>query len=178
MISEKVQTILNEQIKNELESYYIYLSMVSYFQSENLDGMAHWMRIQAHEEMMHAMKFFDHISERGGTVTLLNLTQLKTTWKSPLEAWKNACEHEKFITGKIHGIMKLIRKENDYAAEPLVAWFVSEQIEEEANAEKILRQMENIGDSKQGLFMLDRELAARAFPTGSPLDPAAYNAAT
>lgn len=178
MISEKVQTIMNEQIKNELESYYIYLSMVSYFHSENLDGMAHWMRTQAHEEMIHAMKFFDHIIDRGGKVTLLDLKQLKTTWKSPLEAWKDAYAHEQFITGTIHNIMKLIRKENDYTAEPLLAWFVNEQIEEEANTEKILRQMENIGDSKQGLFMLDKELGARMFPPGSPLDPAAYNTAT
>ncbi len=178
MINNKVQAIMNEQIKNELESYYIYLSMVSYFHSENLDGMAHWMRTQAHEEMIHAMKFFDHIIDRGGKATLMDLKQLKTTWKSPLEAWKDAYAHEQFITGKIHAILKLVRKENDYTAEPLLAWFVNEQIEEEANTEKILRQMENIGDSKQGLFMLDRELATRAFPPGSPLDPAAYNVTT
>jgi len=177
MIGEKTQAIMNEQIKNELESYYIYLSMVSYFHSENLDGMAHWMRIQAHEEMTHAMKFFDHIIDRGGKATLLDLKQLKTTWQSPLEAWKDAYDHEKFITGKIHSIVKLVRKENDYTAEPLLAWFVNEQIEEEANTEKILRQMERIGDSREGLYMLDRELGARIFPPGSPLDPAAYSAA-
>lgn len=178
MINDKVQAIMNEQIKNELESYYIYLSMVSYFHSENLDGMAHWMRAQAHEEMIHAMKFFDHIIDRGGKATLMDLKQLKTTWKSPLEAWKDAYAHEQFITGKIHAILKLVRKENDYTAEPLLAWFVNEQIEEEANTEKILRQMERIGNSKEGLFMLDKELGARIFPAGSPLDPAAYNVAT
>jgi ferritin len=178
MIGEKVQTIMNEQIKNELESYYIYLSMVSYFQSENLDGMAHWMRAQAHEEMIHAMKFFDHIIDRGGKATLMDLKQLKTTWKTPLEAWKDAYAHEQFITSKIHNILKLVRKENDFTAEPMLAWFVNEQIEEEANTEKILRQMERIGNSKEGLFMLDKELGARMFPVGSPLDPAAYNVAT
>ncbi len=178
MINNKVQAIMNEQIKNELESYYIYLSMASYFHSENLDGMAHWMRTQAHEEMIHAMKFFDHIIDRSGKAILMDLKQLKTDWKSPLEAWKDTYAHEQFITGKIHAILKLVREENDYTAEPLLAWFVNEQIEEEANTEKILRQMENIGDSKQGLFMLDRELAARAFPPGSPLDPAAYSVAT
>jgi ferritin len=124
------------------------------------------------------MKFFDHIIDRGGTATLLDLKQLKTSWSSPLEAWKDACDHEKFITGKIHGILNRVRAENDYTAEPLLAWFVNEQIEEEANTEKILRQMERIGDSREGLFMLDRELGTRIFPPGSPLDPAAYNAAT
>jgi ferritin len=173
-----MRDLMNEQIKNELESFYIYLSMVAYFHAQNLDGMAHWMRCQAHEEMIHAMKFYDHIIDRGGTVELLNLKQLKTKWKSPLEAWQDTLEHEKFITAKIHDLVKLSRKENDIASDTLLNWFSKEQIEEESNAEKVLRQMEMIGDSKQGIYLLDRDLAARIFPVGSPLDPAAYNLAT
>ena len=178
MIGKKMRDLMNEQIKNELESYYIYLSIVAYFHSRNLDGMAHWMRCQAHEEMIHAMKFYDHIIDRGGTVELLNLKQLKTKWKSPLEAWQDTLEHEKFITAKIHDLVKLSRKENDIASDTLLNWFSKEQIEEESNAEKVLRQMEMIGDSKQGIYLLDRDLATRIFPAGSPLDPAAYNLAT
>ena len=178
MIGKKMRDLMNEQIKNELESYYIYLSMVAYFHSQNLDGMAHWMRCQAHEEMIHAMKFYDHIIDRGGTVELLNLKQLKTKWKSPLEAWQDTLEHEKFITAKIHDLVKLSRKENDIASDTLLNWFSKEQIEEESNAEKVLRQMEMIGDSKQGIYLLDRDLATRIFPAGSPRDPAAYNLAT
>ena len=167
---------MNEQIKHELESYYIYLSMVAYFHSVNLDGMAHWMRVQAHEEMIHAMKFFDHIVNRGGTVTLLDVKQLKTVWKSPLEAWKDAYAHEQFITGKIYNLVKIARKDNDFASETLLNWFTNEQIEEEANTDKVARQVELVENSKEGLFMLDRELGARVFPAGSPLDPVAYNA--
>ena len=165
---------MNEQVKNEMESAYIYLSMVAWFHSQNLDGMAHWMRCQVHEETIHAMKFIDHIIDRGGTVELLDLKQLKKTWKSPLEAFADAYAHEQFITGKIHDLIKLARKENDFSAEPLLNWFNNEQIEEENNAEKIMRQLEQIGGSKEGLFMLDRELGARIFVAGSPFDPAAY----
>lgn len=175
MIGKKMHDAMNEQVKNELESCYIYLSMVAYFHSGNLDGMAHWMRCQAHEEMIHAMKFFDHIIDRGGQVTLLNLRQLKTAWKSPLEAWQDTLEHEKFITSTIHNLVKLSRKENDIASDTMLSWFSKEQVEEESNAEKILKQMEMIGDNKQGIYLLDRDLAARIFPAGSPLDPLAYN---
>jgi ferritin len=178
MIGKKLRDAMNEQIKLELESYYIYLSMVAYFHSRNLDGMAHWMRCQAHEEMNHAMKFFDHLIDRDATVELLNLKQLKTTWGSPIEAWQDALEHEKFITSKIHALVKISRKENDIASDTLLNWFSKEQIEEEANPEKILKQLEMIGDSKQGIYLLDRDLAARVFPAGSPLDPLAYNLAT
>jgi ferritin len=174
MIGKKMFDAINEQIKNELESAYIYLSMTAYFHGQNLDGMAHWMRVQVHEETIHAMKFFDHLTNRGSSPVLLDLKQLKTAWKSPLEAWKDAYAHEQFITGKIHALMKIARKENDYTAEPLLAWFANEQIEEESNTDKVVRQLERVGESKQGLFMLDRELGTRIFPAGSCFDQAAY----
>ena len=177
MIPDNVRNLMNEQIKNELESAYIYHSMVAYFHSRNLDGMAHWMRCQVHEETIHAMKFFDHIIDRGGNVKLLDLKQLKATWSSPKEAWADAYEHEQFITGKINAIMKAARESNDFSAEPLLNWFINEQIEEEASTSKILEQMKLIGDSKDGLLMLDKELGARIFPPGSPYDPVAYKAA-
>ncbi len=98
-----MQKAINDQIKHELESFYIYLSMVSYFYASNLDGMAHWMRCQAHEEMNHAMKIFDHILDRGGKVILKDLAQLKIEWASPAEAFQDAYNHEQFISGKING---------------------------------------------------------------------------
>jgi ferritin len=136
------------------------------------------MRVQSHEETIHAMKFFDHIVDRGGQVTLPDLKQLKTAWKSPLEAWKDAYAHEQFITSKVHAILKVVREESDYTAEPLLNWFVKEQIEEEKNTDGISRQFERIGESKDGLYLLDKELAARAWPAGSPFDPLAYNVPT
>ncbi len=174
MIPDRVNEAMNEQIKNELESYYIYLSMAAYFHSISLDGMAHWMRTQAHEEMTHAMKFMDHIIDRGGKVNLLDLRQLKTEWSSPLEAWEDAYKHEQFISSKINELTTISREEKDYPSEPMLAWFAAEQIEEEATSGKIADEVAMVGDAKAGLILLDRELGARAFPAGSPLDPAAY----
>ena len=177
MINPRMFEAVNEQIKHELESAYIYLSMVGYFHGANLDGMAHWLRVQVHEETIHAMKFFDHLTSRGASVVLLDLRQLKTVWKNPLEPWKDAYAHEKFITEKIHALTRIAREEKDYTAEPLLNWFLNEQIEEENNTDKISRQVEMIGDSKEGLFLLDRELGTRVYPAGSCFDPAAYNLA-
>lgn len=177
MIKQEVLNAMNDQINYELESYYIYLSMAAYFSSLNLDGMAHWMRVQAHEEMIHAMKFFDHIIDRGGKVQLKDVKQLKTTWSNPKEAWDNAYEHEQLITSRINNLLAISRSNQDYASEPLLAWFVNEQIEEEVNTSKISQQMSLIKDDSQGLFMLDKELSTRPFPPGSPFDPMAYNVA-
>ncbi len=177
MIKKKLLDAVNAQIKNELESAYIYLSMCAYFHSQNLDGMAHWMRCQVHEETIHAMKFFDHILDRGGEVQLPDLKQIKQTWKSTAEAWKDALEHERFITAKIHDLIRIAREENDYTAEPLLAWFSNEQIEEESQTEKIVQKLAMIGGSTEGLYMLDRELATRVFVPGSCFDPVAYSVA-
>jgi ferritin len=161
MINEKVRKAFNEQIKHELESAYIYLSMVAYFNSAGLDGMAQWMRVQTKEEVEHAMKFFDHINERDGRVELQPLKPLKMDWSSPLEAFQDAYEHEQFITGKIHDLVKLAREEGDEPGGIFLQWFVTEQVEEEANASKIVQMLERIGDAGHGLLMLDRELGKR-----------------
>lgn len=173
MIGDRLNEAMNEQIKNELESYYIYISMAAYFHSMSLDGMGHWMRCQAHEEMSHAMKFMQHIIDRGGKVVLHDVRQLKNDWASPREAFKDAYAHEQFISGKINELTSIAREEKDYASEPLLAWFSDEQVEEEAASGKIADEMEMIGEDKSALLMLDRELAQRLFPPGSPFDPAA-----
>ena len=167
MIGKKLNDAINDQIKNELESYYIYLSMAAYFHSKALDGMGHWMRVQAHEEMVHAMKFMNHLIDRGGKVVLKDLKQLKIVWKSPLEAFQDAYKHEQFITGKINDLTTIARQEKEYASEPLLAWFSDEQIEEESNTSKIMEQIAMVGADKSGLLMLDRELG------GGPTRPAA-----
>ena len=178
MIPDKLAKAINEQIKNEMESAYIYLSMAAYFHSLSLDGMGHWMRCQAHEETIHAMKFMDHLIDRGAQVKLLDLSSLKTNWSSPAEAWKDAYAHEQFVTSKINNLTTIAREVRDYQSEPLLAWFIKEQIEEEATSSKIAGEIEMVGDSKSALLMLDRELGGRAFPLGSPFDPLAYAQAT
>jgi ferritin len=161
MINEKVRKAINEQIKHELESAYIYLSMVAYFHSINMDGMAQWMRVQTREEVAHAMKFFDHVQQRDGRVELQPLKPLKTDWSSPLEAFQDAYKHELFITGKINDLVKLAREQGDEPAAILLQWFVSEQVEEEANASKIVQTLERVGDSGPGLLMVDSQLGKR-----------------
>ncbi|MBD3237542.1 MAG: ferritin [Candidatus Eisenbacteria bacterium] len=174
MIPEKIQAAFNEQIREEMESAYIYLSMAAYFESQGLEGMATWMRSQTAEEVAHAMRFFDHISERGGRVSLQGLKQPQAEWNSPLEAFQAAYKHEQYITQKIHELVDLATAERDHPAHAMLQWFVTEQVEEEASTSKIVEQLERIGDSGNGLLMLDRELGRR--PIGSGFAPPAPEA--
>lgn len=168
MIGQRIEQAFNEQIKHELESSYLYLAMSGYFVGRALDGMAHWMRVQSQEELGHAMRFFDHIGERGGTVSLASLELLAGGWNSPLAAFEAAFDHERFITGKIDALVDLARQEGDHAAEIFLQWFVSEQVEEESSATKVVELLKRIGDSAQGLILADRELGTRPTDTAAP----------
>ncbi len=161
MISKKVQDAFNEQIQAEMFSSYLYLSMAAYFHSINMDGMAKWMHVQTKEENDHAMKFFQHIIDRGGKVELMQIDKPKTEWTSPLEVFSEAYKHEKYITGRINNLVKLAEEESDNAASVFLQWFVNEQVEEEANTSKITEILKKIGDSANGLFMLDSQLGKR-----------------
>ncbi len=163
MINEKIERAFNEQIKNEIYSAYLYLAMAAYFNRQGWDGMANWMKVQAQEEMTHAMKFYDHIIDREGRVELLALDKPPSEWASPLEAFKAAYKHEQTVTAMIQNLAKLSTEESDFTSRPLLDWFLNEQIEEEATASRIAQQLERIGSSADGLAMLDKELGSRVF---------------
>jgi len=165
MLSKNVSDVMNEQINNEFYAAYIYLSMSAYFESLNLPGFARWMRAQALEETEHAMKFFDHINDRGGRVALQPIAAPPVEFDSPLAAFEAAHAHEKKVTAMINNIYNIVLKENDYPARSMLQWFVDEQVEEEKNALDIVEQLKMIGDNKMGLLMLDRELGQRS-PAG------------
>ena len=161
MLSKSMQDAINEQIKNELYSAYLYLSMSAYCETNSLPGFAHWMRMQSQEEVEHAMKFFDFVNERGGRVVLQAIDQPPLEFESPRAVFEQTLEHERKVTGMIHSLYELALEEKDYAAQILLHWFIDEQVEEESSAAQILDTLEMIGDKGQALVMLDRELGKR-----------------
>lgn len=163
MLSKKMEEALNEQINAEFESAYLYLSMATWFEEKNLEGMANWMMIQFKEEQTHALKFYNYVVERGGRVLLKPIKGPQTEWKSVLEVFEETLKHEHLVTSLINNLVDLAIKEKDHATNNMLQWFVAEQVEEEANGERIINMMKLIGDNVQGLYMLDRELATRVF---------------
>ena len=161
MITKTMEQALNKHLKEEMYSFYLYLSMSAYLEGLNFKGIASWMRVQAQEEYNHAMKFFDCLHERGGAVTLLALEQPQAQWASVLAAFKAAYAHEKGITKKIHTLLDKATAEKDHATANFLQWFVKEQVEEEATAETIVKRLEAIGDSPGALYYLDHELGKR-----------------
>ena len=161
MISKTIQDAINEQIKNELYSAYLYLAMSAYTESINLRGFAGWFKVQNTEEQGHAMKFFEYVFDRGGRVTLQAIAQPPSEFKSPLDAFEQTLEHERKVTAMINNLYALALKENDYATQALLQWFITEQVEEEKNATEIVEKLKLVGDRGSGLLYLDHELGER-----------------
>jgi len=163
MISKKMEKALNDQVNAELFSAYLYLSMEAYFESLDLKGFANWMRCQTQEEVFHAMKIYSHINERGGRVKLSAIDGPPVEWKSPMDAIKAVLNHEQKVTGLINNLVDLALKEKDHASNIFLQWFVTEQVEEEDNVNDVIQKLKLMGEAPGGLFMIDKELAARVF---------------
>jgi ferritin len=161
MLNPKTQDALNKQLNAEYFSSYLYLSMAAHFEAQSLPGMANWMRMQAQEETVHAMKFFDFINERDGQVILTEIEAPKTEWKSPLDAFQDAYEHEQKITGMINELSNLAASSKDHAAHNFLEWFVAEQVEEENTVRTIVDQLKMVGENGVGQFILDGQLGQR-----------------
>lgn len=163
MLKEKIEKALTKHLNAEIYSSYLYLSMAAYFESINLKGFANWMRVQTQEELVHAMKFYDFIIERGGKVVLTSIEGPRTEWSSPLAVFEHAYEHEQKVTGLINTLVDLSIAEQDHATNNFLQWFVAEQVEEEASADEVVQKIKLMGDASGGLFMLDSELGQRVF---------------
>jgi ferritin len=163
MISKKMQAAFNDQIGAEIFSAHLYLSMAAYLESADLPGLASWMRIQYQEEVSHGIKMFEYLIERDGRAVVPAIEAPQSEWSGVLNVFEAVWDHEQKVTGLINNMVEVALTERDHAANIFLQWFVNEQVEEEATARGIVQQLKMLGDSKAGLFQIDRELGARVF---------------
>ncbi|MEL7587407.1 MAG: ferritin [Prolixibacteraceae bacterium] len=163
MLKDTVLKAFNKQINAEIHSAYLYLSMSAWFQTKGLSGFANWMKIQYQEELTHAMKFFDYIHERNGRVILDPIEGVPADFEGIIDVFEKSLAHEQKVTALIDGLVDVAIAAGDHASQSFLKWFVDEQVEEEANVIAILDNLRLINGQGNGVFMMNRELAARAF---------------
>lgn len=163
MIGKKIEKAFNEQINAELFSSYLYLAMAGYFEDSGLPGFSNWLKCQAQEELLHAMKFFNFIVERGGRTHLTALDGPANSWKSAKDAFDGAYKHECYISKRIDTLVNLAAAEKDHAANAFLQWFVTEQVEEEASTKAVVDKLKLAGKDGNALLMLDKEMTQRVF---------------
>ncbi|HEX9581681.1 MAG TPA: ferritin [Gemmatimonadales bacterium] len=160
-LSKKMQDALNDQIQREFYSAYLYLSMSAYCSAENLPGFTTWMRLQAQEEVGHAMRIYDYLDDRSARVVLQAVKQPPSRFKSPLDVVEGVKRHEEAVTASINELYALAQAENDYATQTFLHWFITEQVEEEKSTTQLAERLKMAGDNKSAVLLLDREVGSR-----------------
>jgi ferritin len=160
-MDKQLEKLFQDQIKNEWYSAYLYLSMAAYFEAANFGGFAHWMYKQAGEEQVHGKKMFDFLIDRGVKVVLQAIPQPPADFASPAAVFEMSSEHEQKVTALINGIADQADKVNDHPAKVFIQWFITEQVEEEKNASRILDLLKKIPPNSAGIFQLDHQLGKR-----------------
>ncbi|MDD3593888.1 MAG: ferritin [Candidatus Gastranaerophilales bacterium] len=163
MLTKRIEDALNQQINKEFYSAYLYLSMSAYCASIGLEGFANWMKVQYEEEVFHTMKIYNYLLDRKGKVILETIEKPDNEWINVIELFENVLKHEQFVTQSINHLMDIAIEEKDHATVSFLKWFVDEQVEEEVAAEAIIDKLKLIKGEGNGIFMIDKDLAARVF---------------
>ncbi len=163
MINDKIEAAINGQLNAEMYSANLYYAMAAYFETLSLKGFSRWLRIQALEELTHTQRFFEYVHDRGGRIIMKAVDAPPTEWSSPLEAFEQVLEHEIHVTGLINKLMDLALQVSDHATANFLQWFIAEQVEEEATADEAMQRLKLVDRTEGGLFLLDQEMAKRAF---------------
>ncbi len=163
MLKEKVSGLLNEQVNKEFYSAYLYLDMSDYYIEKGLNGFGNWFKVQAQEEMDHAMLFIQYLQNNGEKVTLSEIKAPDVDFTGNDIPLNESLKHEQFVTESIHNIYDEAFAIKDYRTIQFLDWFVKEQGEEEKNAEDLILKYKLFGSDPKGLYMLDTELAARVY---------------
>ena len=163
MISEKISSLINEQSAKEQYAAQYYLSMSAWFYAQDLDGIANYFRVQSKEELMHADKMFDFLTDVGANIVIGEIEKPPHDFADALDIFGKALEHEKIVTKSIFDIVKAANEESDFATTSFLQWFINEQVEEEANASQLLAKIKMVKDNPSALYLFDQELATRVF---------------
>ncbi len=161
MISKTMQDALNAQINAEQYSAQLYLAMSAHCEGKSFKGFAHWLKVQASEETAHAAKLIDFLLDRGGKLELQPIAAPPTEFGAIIQVFEQTLAHEKGITAKINALFERARNEKDYASEITLQWYVTEQVEEEANVGQIVDHLRAVGDQGGGIWYLDSKMGKR-----------------
>ena len=169
MLSPELHKAINTQVNAELWSAYLYLAMSLDAESKGYKGVANWFYIQFQEEQAHARILMNYLNSRDAKVELLPVEAVPSTWDSVLDMFKKTLEHEKKVTALISKLAAIATEDRDFASINRLNWFIDEQVEEEESARDMIAAVEAVEGNKYGMYMLDKELAARVYNVPAPL---------
>ncbi len=146
LISKELNAAINEEIGLELFASHQYMAMAAYFDALALKKLSAMFLKQGDEERGHAMKFIKYLMDTGGEVQIPTVQAPRATFASVEEAVRVSLDWELEVTRRINGLMALAIQQKDYAAQDFLRWFVTEQVEEVATMDNLLKVVKAAGE--------------------------------
>lgn len=164
-MTDALEKAFNEQITHEFEASMFYRQVAIDLDGMDLRGMSAWMRHQADEEIVHANKLIQYLSDRDNVARIGTVPAPEKTPATALEAFEMSAAHEEQVSELIRDLFRAAEANNDLDSRPILNWFLSEQVEEEATIRDIIGYLKLIDGDGPGLIRLDDELGKRQTKT-------------
>ncbi|CAK7038052.1 MAG: Bacterial non-heme ferritin [Peptostreptococcus russellii] len=168
MLSKKLEKALNDQINFEYYSAYTYLAMAAYAEDMDFPGAANFFKVQAQEELDHAMTIYTYVFQKGGRVKLEAIEKPVSKFEGLLDVFEEGLKHEQMVTKRIYEIANIALDEKEHATMSFLRWFVDEQVEEEENFTTLVKKIKRSCNDQASLYMIDDELANRVYVPSIP----------
>merc|ERR1711936_1188544 len=160
---EECEALVNKQINMELYASYVYMSMASHFDRDDVAnyGFSSYFKKNSDEEREHAEKFIKYQNRRGGRVVFQDIAKPSTMeWGTPLEAMEAALELEKTVNQSLLDIHKVAGDKGDgHLCDFLESEYLSEQVEGIKAVGDLITKMKRAGDGL-GLHIIDKEMGS------------------
>ncbi|XP_059496757.1 ferritin heavy chain B-like [Stegostoma tigrinum] len=153
---------VNKQINLELYSSYVYLSMFSYFDRDDvaLCHFAEFFKEQSHEEQEHAEKLMAFQNKRGGRVLLQDIKKPEQDeWGNGLEAMQRALRMEKDVNQNLLDLHKLASSHTDLQlCDFLERHYLDEQVKMIKKLGDHITNLKRLGDPDNGMgeYLFDK----------------------
>jgi len=158
--SAEVEAAINKQVNVELYASYVYLSMASYFDRDDvaLHNIAEFFKKQSNEERDHALGFMKYQHTRGGRVIMQDIKKPeKDEWGSALEAFESALKLEKLNNQSLLDLHAVSSSANDPAmCDFIESEYLQEQVKSIEEIGKIVTNLKRVGKGL-GEYIFDKE---------------------
>jgi ferritin len=158
MINQILQKGLNDQINEDQFCSRLYGAMAAYCERVTLRGFAKWFRDRSRERQKRVEGTTRYLLKQHGELHFESLDAPETSWDSLLAVLESAQKREQYLSKRLGKLVDLAQTEGDHATAHRLQKMISEQVDKEVLTEKLVAQVRFAGDSRAGLFLLDRNL--------------------
>lgn len=156
LISDTLESALNERIKVEQDSAQIYFAMGSWCRYNGFNNVAKFFFTHGNEELTHGQKVINYLDDKNCMAQIPMVTKPDISgYKSIRSIFEIAFEHEKDVTKSYNDLATMALKETDHDVYRFAQEVLKEQVEELAVFDNYLDYLDLLGNGPQAAYLFD-----------------------